>query len=110
MAKPVATRDKTFLDPAFLIPDGMESEFSYAEQVVGDDTIADESLFDSDIFVIDENDDTIDDEGTLPIPDAPVIVSQTIRASIGGAQVVDVVVEVNDIEGVDDIELRYTKI
>lgn len=108
MAKPVASRDKTVIDPAFYIPEGLENEFVYAENTnyVSDEEL-DVSEFTSDEFVGDEDD--FDNESTIPVPDAPVVILQTIRTAPGGTQVVDVIVEVEDIPGVEDFELHVSK-
>lgn len=53
------------------------------------------------------NEEEIGDE--LDVPGTFVIVSQTIRTAPDGTQVVDVVAEVEDVEGAVKYEVRITK-
>lgn len=71
---------------------------------------------DADINIQDE---TLDDEDSqidedeagdiLDVPGTYVIVSQTVRTAPDGTQVVDVVIDVEEVEGAEKYEVRITK-
>ena len=66
---------------------------------IQDDTLSDDnSLLDDDI-----NDDELATPGTY------VIISQTVRTAPDGTQVVDVVIDVEEVEGAEKYEVRMTK-
>lgn len=46
----------------------------------------------------------------LPIPEGLTIVSQTVRTKPGGGYVVDVVVDVTDMPGIENFDLAVTKV
>lgn len=64
----------------------------------------DEGLDDEDSEI---DDDQIDEE--LDVPGSFEIISQTIRTAPDGTQVVDVVVDVEEVEGAVNYEVRITK-
>lgn len=46
----------------------------------------------------------------LPIPDGITFVSQTVRSPTGGGYVIDVVIDIPDIPGVDGFEVSVAKV
>lgn len=68
---------------------------------------------------IDIQEDTLDDDDSqldedessdeLDVPGTFVIVSQTVRTAPDGSQVVDVVIDVEEVEGAAKYEVRITK-
>ena len=81
------------------IPDGVD-ELQY-EYVEVDDTEYD----------FDEGESNTGPTGELdlPVPQAFTIISQTVRESKDGSQVVDIAIEVTDLDGYE-VEVRTTKI
>lgn len=109
------------VDPMFAIPDGVTdavygtpSPPMYREGADIDEYTGTE--------IIDSDFDTEDETGAdAPVPggnngiwlDTPDIIdvaSQTLRRSAGGFNVVDVVVDVEDVEGATNYEVRVTKL
>lgn len=64
-----------------------------------------EDTFDDDDSLLD---DDINDE-ELATPGTYVIVSQTVRTAQDGTQVVDVVIDVEEVDGAEKYEVRITK-
>jgi hypothetical protein len=61
---------------------------------------------------LDDDDSELDEdyvEDELGVPGVFTIVSQTVRTAPDGTQVIDVVVDVEDIDGAESYELRVTK-
>ena len=60
-----------------------------------------------DVYLVD--DDTVyEEEVALDSPDNITIISQRVIRSVGGGQVVEVTIEVDDVPGADNYELRVT--
>lgn len=89
-------QQRRLIDPLFAIPEGAEDEFEYSDTLLD---IEDE---------IDETDDIGVDEG-LETPSEFTIISQTIRRGDGNHQFVDVVFEVDDVDGATKYEIKVTK-
>lgn len=109
MAKRPTINPKEVLHPNFFIPDGTE-EFVHDE--FDPNSIADESdvegVYLEDAFAVDETDGflEVEDEYGLDVPDNVTIISQTLRRSPGGVQVIDVVIDVEDVPGALHYEIR----
>lgn len=109
MAKRSVATKKTLVDPIFALPPGSEDEFVYTRNITDDDVFLDEEFNDvSDITFDDGSDDLNGVE--LEVPEDFTIVSQAIRYAPGGQQVVDVVIEVEDIEGAIEYEIQVVKV
>lgn len=115
MARRSTSNDKIRIDPIFQVPEGAEDEFAYTREVPLSedefdnlDGLIDVSLQDITDYVEDDSDDTT--FLVLDVPDDFVVFSQTIRRSPGGQQVVDVILQVEDIIGAENYEVRVTKI
>lgn len=109
MAEPVVTQSITVVDPSFYIPDGV-TEFvheEYSTVVTTPEEDSDEFLTDDSALMEETLEDTIDEDEIIPVPEI-IGVSQILRTSPGGQQVVDVTVEVEDIPGYTKYELRIT--
>ena len=112
MAKAPAKESKTLLDPMFFIPEGAESEFEQFDPTdVGslDDTEAA-----SNVQII--TDETVGEQDygdyseSLNVPAILGVVSQKIITDAAGNQVVDLTIEVEDLPGVDNYQLRVAKV
>lgn len=110
MGKRAVRTSRRAIDPMFFIPDGVD-ELVYEElerSLTGqEDEFGDNVEIDDIIIIDDDNDDDVSD-----LPDTPTIVgivSQTIRTAATGNQVVDVVIEVEDIDGLE-YEIRWVPV
>lgn len=110
--------DINYLDPMFYLPEGMDPrDWDYAPnngETDGDDILVDGDGDDlvavgSDVEIVDERDVGPEDAGP-PAPDTLTIVGQSLRRAPDGSIVVDVVVDVEDIAGINKYEFRVTKI
>lgn len=104
--------EKTVIDPRFDIPEGLDS-FVYSEPTEAQ-RAALESGEDSDVITIYTGEPTdVDYEDANHIapatPQTFIISSQKIKMSPDGRQLVDVEIEVEDIPGVIQIDVRVTK-
>lgn len=80
------------------------------------DVVNDAPVPDADIDVqedtLEDDESQLDDDETdddLGVPGSYAIVSQTVRTAPDGSQVVDVVIDVEDIEGASKYDVRITK-
>ena len=87
---------KTIIDPLFAIPDGAEDEFVYAEDSLID---VDEST----VILADLDDG-------LGIPENFKIISQTVKRTSNGTAVIDIIIEVEDVEGAVSYEMKAVKV
>jgi hypothetical protein len=99
-------------DPNLDIPIGLKNaRISTRPDVVeelpepdADIDIQEDTLYDDDSQLDeDESSDELDVPGTF------VIISQTVRTAPDGSQVVDVVIDVEEVEGAEKYEVRITK-
>lgn len=97
---------KALVDPIYRIPPGAEEAFGYSRdfQFVDEDS-AEEVL----ITDFDEDSPESDASG-LSTPTTFSIVSQTVRRAPGGAIRIDVVIEVEDIDGATNYEVQTAKV
>lgn len=103
MAKRSVTRRKIEIDPMFFIPEGMD-DFTYSDR----NDLKPDDFADNDPDITYD----IDDGGDSTDPQTPNILgidSQTLRRTAAGHVLVDVVLLVEDIEGVSNYEVRITK-
>lgn len=114
MAKRALQNSKTVIDPMFFIPEGVE-EVVHGEGSTSANDVEDDDLGSSGSEEYGEDDseyagDTVD---YSEAPETPqiigVITPQVIRATDTGAEVVDVILEIDDVVA-DDYEFRVTKI
>lgn len=97
------------LDPMFYIPEGA-TEFDYIDRLPAtDEEVADFAASDESEIDFSEFDDAIDTDVPFT-PQITSIVSQTVHKTAAGNEVVDVVIEVDDIDGVTSYEFRVTKV
>lgn len=101
-------RPATEIDPMFFIPDGVD-ELNYTEGNSTGEELVDEVSVDMDVD--DYGDPPVDTTETPETPDILAMVTpHSMHTSDTGAEVVDVVFEVEDIAGVTNYEVRVTKI
>lgn len=111
MAQSAAKREESVVDPMFYIPEGVD-ELVYSE------SSGDESEFDNTVeteFVvedayIDDGSDYADYSDTPAVPEIYGVLSQTLRTTASGQQVVDLVLDVEDVDSIVKYEVRVTKI
>lgn len=106
MAQRAVKRSQSVVDPMFYIPEGTD-EFVYSDEAVSVGDSLEETVID-DTFV--GEDDYADYSDTPGVPDIMGVVSQTIRTTAAGNQVVDLVIEVDAMEALSKYEVRVTKI
>jgi len=100
-------------DPSLDIPEGLEG--ATVIEVDEEASPVAPALDDDSLYIYDDgeddgpSDDTPDPDEGLDTPTEMVILGQTIRTAPGGNQVVDVVIEVDEVPGATDYELRVTK-
>jgi hypothetical protein len=106
--------EKTVIDPRFDVPEGLDS-FVY-EETTNPDELVTTPVGDSDVIEIYTGEPSVEetdsDDFTHDAPPTPQefsILSQTIHMSPDGRQLVDVEIEVEDIPGVIQIDVRVTK-
>lgn len=96
-------------DPNLDIPDGLKN----AREITNRDGVADpdadlniqfDTAYDEDSEL---DEDFIGEE--LGVPNSFKIVSQTVRTGMNGSHVVDVVIEVEDVDGAVNYDVRVTK-
>jgi len=127
MAKRTTPSDNVSLDPIFSIPVGAEDVFAHNREpddvsVVTDEdnslAAADEGSFDDGSFSYDQTESDYVDDGqvddddiTLSTPTAfSIVAPQVMRRAPGGLQVVDIVLEVEAIDGATNYEVQVVKI
>lgn len=103
MVKRTTSSDRVILDPIFSIPDGAEDTFEYNKE------LDDVEFSEGDVFDYIEEDDEEEEYG-LATPTEFSIVEQKIRRAPGGQQVVDIVLEIEDIDGATNYEVQVTKV
>lgn len=110
MASKPVIRSKTELDPMFFIPEGVE-ELVYNDEFETTEPSEEEvevSYSDySDEYDVEDDNNYYEGPAT---PEIIGVVSQTIRRLPSGQQVVDVVIEVSDVAGAENYEVRVTKV
>lgn len=104
MAKRSTPSDKILLDPLFPIPEGAEDQFAIS--LDGTDL---DGLADSEVDNFYPGDEGSDDEEGLEPPENIVVVSQKLRRTKSGNVVIDVVFEIDEVEGATAYELQVTK-
>jgi hypothetical protein len=108
------TPAKTVIDPRFDIPEGLDS-FVYPDEMtpVGNSTGDGPDSDTVEIFTGEPSDEESDigdiSHDAPPVPMDFIVVSQTIRTSPDGRQLVDVIIQTEDIPGVTHLEFRITK-
>lgn len=99
-------------DPNLDIPIGLKNA-KYTRKPDATDTapepdadinIQDETLSDEDSDINEESNDDV-----LAVPSTFDIVSQTVRTGPDGSQVVDIVIDIEDVDGAINYEVRITK-
>lgn len=106
MAEKSVKRVEYALNPMFHIPEETD-EFYYSDEDINTDvdSVEENSLYDG--FVGDYDD--LDYSDSPGVPDIIGVVSQTVRTTAAGNQVVDVIIEVEDMDAASNYELRVTK-
>ena len=103
MAKRSVATKKTLVDPMFIVPPGSEDEFAYSRSIADDDLLLDEEFLDG-------FDPGVSDIIELEVPEDFEVVEQKLRRVDSGQQVVDIVIEIQEIEGAINYEVQITKV
>jgi hypothetical protein len=103
MAQRSVRRAATEIDPMFEIPEGVD-ELVYIDEgyEVDDDEL--DGTGDGTISIVDETDGSQGPETIAPYIKG--IIEQIVRRQADGSQVIDVVLDVTDIFGANDYEVR----
>lgn len=109
------TPEKTVIDSRFDIPDGLDA-FYYADVPDHDATEEEVIILAEDIVVATSVDGTgteytpevIVSSTAPPPPTSIAIISQSVKTSPDGRQVINVVIEVPDVSGVLNYDVRVT--
>jgi hypothetical protein len=97
-------RETIEMHPSLFFPPGVEDiVIGLPPNYTDPDDVA------QDNFAVEDDNVAEDDDAELPIPTAFTVVSQQVRISPGGGQVVDLIIEVEDLPGVENYEVRKTK-
>lgn len=107
MAKQPIKRSQSEIDPMFYIPEGVD-ELVYSDGAESLYLDADEEESAEESFV--GEDDYGDYTEGPDVPEIIGVVSQTLRTTAAGTQVVDLVIEVDDALGISKYETRVTKL
>jgi len=114
MTTPSISPETTVIDPRFDVPEGLSS-FVH-ETSTNPDEIKTSSVSDTDVVEIYTGEPSVEETQTddythdaPPTPQEFSILSQTIHMSPDGRQLVDVEIEVEDIPGIAQIDVRVTK-
>lgn len=104
----------TWFDPNLYIPEGLKgAQAAPVDEVtlmLGLEPYeAQENIYDDGESLRDDE-TTDDDEYGLYAPDYLTVIEQVLRTAPDGTQTVDVVLEVSDVAGARDYELRVTKV
>lgn len=120
MAKKTVVQSKVVLDPHFIIPVGAEDLFTYADAELGDGTnddgdtdvsVSDDGSgnVDDSIDISDDGDSDVQTDDVLGVPQNLAVVDQTLVRAPGGQNSIDVVIQVDDVDGADNYEIQVTK-
>jgi hypothetical protein len=115
----VEKRDETYIDPQFFLPPNVYDIRYVENDNVSEDEDTATEFVDSESVNPDPVEDASEDEtwspatpeshNELPIPDGLVVVSQTVKAAAGGGYLVDIVIDIPDLPGVENFDVAVTK-
>jgi hypothetical protein len=119
----ITTPDVT-IEQSFFLPPGLVNVTHKFEEQLGDDSPPDVVDDAGNVVVLDEPFNAIAEDGSyatvadislpveskLPVPGRPTVLSETVRVTPGGNVVIDVVLEVPDIVGVTEVDVRIGKV
>lgn len=104
----VKIKTDAVIDPNFFLPPGViDMRYSTEQDVSSEDDYTSDEEVDVTVVEVGVTDNSQAD--TLTPPDNITIISQTVKISPDGHEVVDVVLEVDDIPGVTSYEVRLAK-
>ncbi len=98
-------------DPNIFLPEELKDAVM-AEPVSDSEIIDQNAVIDIQFETLDDIDSSLDEESVnddIEAPDEITIISQTTRTAPDGRQVVDVVIDVSDVEGAMNYDVRITK-
>ena len=108
----MANKDEIYVDPNFFLPPNVY-DFRYSEKQNGNDTPEVDTQQSEEVIVNPDGDGTTysNPESTafLLIPESISVVSQTVKAAAGGGYLVDLVIEIPDMNGVENFDVAVTK-
>lgn len=111
--------DEVYIDPQFFLPPNvLDIRYVETDNLVDEDESDDLTETESSTDTIIENssgdvtwvDYTPEEHSELPIPDGLTFVSQTVKAAAGGGYLVDIVVDIPDLPGVETFDVAVTKV
>lgn len=99
-------------DPNLDIPDGLKNAYESVSRDRVDEYPDPDADIDSQTDTLSDDESQLDEEEAddeLGVPGSFKIISQTVRTGPGGAQFVDIVIDVEEVEGAVKYEVRVTK-
>ena len=99
------------LDPRLFVPGDVIDMGILSPEIDPDNPVDVPTGEEGEIIIDAEGADNISNlqDFTLPTPNTITVVEQTVRFTPDGRAVVDVVIEVEDVPGIDDYDVRTTK-
>jgi hypothetical protein len=112
----VVKTPEVVLHPTFFFPPGVVDISSGTSESTDEDDVTYDDSASVDVVTDSAEDSTettiIDDDGSaeqLPTPQWMTIISQEVRISSDGKAVIDVVIELEDVTGATEYDVRVTK-
>ena len=111
MAQSKYVRNKTYVDPNFYVPEYIEDFGTLDEETIDSDGTMAAGTFGSNEVWYNEPIDVVSTGGVeLQAPSSiTVITPQVLRVNAAGVHVIDLVIEVPDLPGVEAYNIRITK-
>ena len=106
----IVQKPEVVLDPNFFLPPGVTGMRLETLEERGRKSPAGLNQGGDEVIDQEFNFDNPDLDTSLRPPSWIKVISQTVRKGPTGIQVVDVVIEVEDVPGVDDYQVRVTKV
>ena len=112
----MADKDVTYIDPVFSLPPNViDFRYTDKESVNTDPEEVDylDTAQGEDVIVNVDSDSTTatnpEDGNVLPVPETITVVSQTVKAAPGGGYLVDIIVDIPNMNGVETYDVAVTK-
>jgi hypothetical protein len=110
MAEFDATDKKSGLSPEFFLPPNViDLRYTESDVADGEEEPVDMPPVDETPDFSDSDDLNPESSSLLPIPDSITVVSQTVRSPAGGGYVVDVVIDIPTIPGIENFDVQVAK-
>jgi hypothetical protein len=99
-----------YIDPNFPLPEGLIDVAYMPLPDLSDEDLIEVEEIDLEQDFADDFVETLDEPDDAPdVPESFTVVDQIVRFAPDGSQVVDVIIEVEDVEGITKYDVRKTK-